>query len=923
VKARTNQRHAILQTRLYRPQLPGSLLARSRVVEMLDFAPQKVLSLIIAPAGFGKTTLVSSRLDEMLCPGDQLKPDCLPSAWLTIDESDNNFTLFLRHFIAAVRKIFPEALPESYKLIYNASEIDLELISLILTNEIAAISQRFVMVLDDFHRADCPQLLELLSRWTKHWPLPLHLVIISRTQPPLYLSGLKSQGKINDIRSRDLRFSPQEAADFICLTTQRDPGEKPLADLLNQIEGWAAGLKLASIALNQTTTAQDVESVMSLGRQDIISYLADEVFVHMTAPMQKFLMKISILDNFCVSLCLALVDEDDLDESVKYLLDNITGFDLFITALQGKSEDSEEWFHMHHLMRDLMQTKLVKSLSPEQVKTLHLRAVNWYAKSNLLEEALEHTLKSGSKKLLAEILSQKIIKTINIEDFLLIDYLMQTASSEMDTDNLQFLLFKAWQRLYQRDIDGIFNISRQAEKIIKSEKHDPMEHDSLRGQLAFFKGYLAFNSNNCLEAVKFCAKALESIPDSWSYMKGQAVFYQGLSRQSCENAQNAAAFLQQSYLDLDNKDSNYAIRHLFALALIYLQDGDLKVSKHYARLLLDKAKMNKLVHQEGYAFAILGYINYQWNMLDLAEQRNQELYKMRNFTATSLALHGYIGLALALQAQGRIEEALKIIDELIDRELNLFGQVTGWAQVTRLRLLTSQNRRKEAEQWADTYTRPFADAPLLPNLEDPQIFKATVLIARNDPKDLPVIMGILNQYMEIASKTNNNRCKAEALALSALAESRAGKNTAAQNFLIESLKIAARGKMIRLYLDLGSQMHRLLKQVAPVPEVAEFVQDILAAFAESNADPLITNQSAKGQPVINTDGLGLPFYENLSLRETEVLRLMAEAISLQEIANRLFISYATAKRHTVNIYSKLGVHSRWEAVSFARENGII
>lgn len=923
MKARTNQRHAILQTRLYRPQLPGSLLARARVVEMLDFTPQKVFSLIIAPAGFGKTTLVSSRLDEMLCPGDQLKPDCLPSAWLTMDESDNNFTLFLRHFIAAVRKIFPEALPESYKLIYNASEIDLELISLILTNEIAAISQRFVMVLDDFHRADCPQLLELLSRWTKHWPLPLHLVIISRTQPPLSLSGLKSQGKINDIRSRDLRFSPQEAADFICLTTQRDPGEKPLADLLNQIEGWAAGLKLASIALNQTTTAQDVESVMSLGRQDIISYLADEVFAHMTAPMQQFLMKISILDNFCVSLSLALVDEEDLDESVTYLLDNITGFDLFITALQGKSEDSEEWFHMHHLMRDLMQTKLVKSLSPEQVKTLHLRAVNWYAKSNLLEKALEHTLKSGNSKVLAEILDQMVVKTLDSEDFLYMDHLMQIVTKEMDTDNLRLMLYRAWQKLYLRDVEGIKNIIRQAEAIIKSMKEDLAEQDYTYKQFAFFKGYLAFYANSCKEAVKLCTEALETKSSSWSYMMGQAVFYLGLSMQSCENAQKAADLLQKSYSELENKDNNYAIRHLFALALIYLQDGDLKASESYARLLLTKSRAHKLMHQEGYALAILGYINYQLNRLDLAEQMNQELYELRNFTSTALALHGYIGLAFALQAQGRIEEALKIIEELIDRELELFGQITGWAQVTRLRLLTSQNRRKEAEQWADTYTRPFADAPLFPNLEDPQIFKATVLIARNDPKDLPVIMGILRQYMEIASKTNNNRCKAEALALSALAESRAGKNTAAQNFLIKSLKIAARGKMIRLYLDLGSQMHGLLKKVAPVAEIAEFVQEILAAFAEINAGPLIIHQTLKGQPGINTDGLELPFYENLSLRETEVLHLMAEAISLQEIANRLFISYATAKRHTVNIYSKLGVHSRWEAVSFARENGII
>jgi LuxR family maltose regulon positive regulatory protein len=296
---------------------------------------------------------------------------------------------------------------------------------------------------------------------------------------------------------------------------------------------------------------------------------------------------------------------------------------------------------------------------------------------------------------------------------------------------------------------------------------------------------------------------------------------------------------------------------------------------------------------------------------------------MQKYITTTLSRHGYIGLARTLRALRRSNEALNVIDELIDLELEQLGQVTGWAQATRLRLLTSQNQWKEAEQWADAYVKPFVDSPLLPNLEDPNIFKAKVLITRNDQIDLPAIMEILGKYLEIASKTNNNRCKAEALALSALAESNAGNNTEARDLLIESLKIAARGNMIRLYLDLGSRMHELLKQVAPIEEIAPFVKDLLAAFVESNAGQPVTDHLVKDQPGNETGGLELPFYERLSLRETEVIRLMAESISLQDIADRLFITYSTAKRHTVNIYSKLGVHNRWEAVAFARKNGII
>jgi LuxR family maltose regulon positive regulatory protein len=611
--------------------------------------------------------------------------------------------------------------------------------------------------------------------------------------------------------------------------------------------------------------------------------------------------------------------EDDLDDVANSFLEDIPRSDFFITSLHNK----DDWYKMHHLMRSMLQKRLNKIFSPDEVKELHLRASYWYAERNQPLEALEHVIKSGSNKQLAEVLSQTIIKTLNSEDFMFMDHLMQMFTAEMFTANPQFLLYKAWQKLFLWDFEGIKKIIDSAEIIIESENSDSIDKIILSGQLDLFKGVLAYNSNNCKEAVRLLVRALEAIPAQWSYMRGQAVLFYGQSMQACEKAQKTEVFLQKSYQELDNKDSNHAIRHLFALAITLLQDGDFRTSERYARLLLDKARTNKLVQQEGFALAMIGFANYQWNRLDLSEQLHQELYNMRHYTKIVLSRHGYIGLARTLHALGRNNEALNVIDELIDLELEQLGQVSGWAQATRLRLLTSQNRWKEAEQWADRYTKPFADIPLLPNFEDPNILKAIVLIARNDPKDLPVITDILGKYLEIASKTNNNRCKAEALALSAMAESNAGNNSEARDLLIESLKIAVRGNMIRLYLDLGSQMEELLKRVAPVEKIALFANDLLAAFAESNAGQLMTYHLAKDQPELDKHDLELPLYERLSFREAEVMRLMAETISLQDIADRLFITYSTAKRHTVNIYSKLGVHNRWEAVAFAKKNGII
>jgi len=923
MKAKTfsSQGFGVLQTRLHRPQLSDTLLSRPGLLKLLDFSPPKALTLVIAPAGFGKTTLVSTRLDEMQCSDKEFKPDCLPSAWLAIDENDHKYFFFLRHFVAALRKIFPEVLPETYKLVYSASEIDPESASLILTNEIAAISQRFVMVLDDFHRSSCPQLLNLLAGWTKHWPLPMHLVIISRTQPSLPLAGLKSHGRINDIRSRDLRFSPQEAEKYISLTTTSDPGEKPITDLLNHIEGWAAGLKLVSIALNKTSLDQDVESVLELGKQDMISYLADEVFSQMTTAMQDLLMKISILDTFSISLCLAMVDENKPDDEIASCIENITHSELFISVLH----DKDGWYKMHHLMRGMLQTRLKNMFNPEEIKELHLNASKWYREQNLLTEALGHALKANSSEILERILEQALVIALNKEDHLMMVHLWQFVSEEMIINNPQLLFYKAWLNFYAWDVDGIKDIIGRVEKTIKNEISVSKNNQSyFFGQLAFFKGYLAYRASNFREAVKFNKKALSDFPDEWIYARGISIFYLGLSMRFSEGTQKATTFLHQSYQELDNKDDTFALNHLFALGFIFLQDGDLKTSEQYSRLLLDKSRKNKSLRKEGYALLQLGYINFLWNRLDLAEYWYQEAYKLFSLVTSVQAKMGCFGLTLALQAQGRFEEALAVNQVLSEIELEQTGQISDLTQVNRLQILISQNQWKEAEQWADSYTKPFADKLLIPNFEDPLIFRAKVFIVRNDRKDLPVIMEILKQYNEIATKTNNIRCKAEALALLALAESNAGNKTAARDLLIESLKIAARGGMIRLFLDLGSQMEELLNKVSPPAEITEFVQELLKAFADSNSGKLVADQTVKGhQPGIYSGELEQPLYENLSLRETEVLRLMAEAISMQDIADRLFISYATAKRHTVNIYSKLGVHGRWEAVAFARKNEII
>jgi LuxR family maltose regulon positive regulatory protein len=227
-------------------------------------------------------------------------------------------------------------------------------IPMIITNEIADLSKHFILVLDDFHRANSPDINELLSGWIRHWPSPMHLVIISRTQPPLPLAGLKSREQLSEVRSRDLRFSPQEAADYISMMTKKDPHEKNLSALLDYFEGWVAGLKLLSLALNNAGADQTYKALLNKGETDITGYLADEVFSQMADPLQRLLMKISILESYNPSLCQSLLDSDEYDLTVKHFLSNLNSSELFITALDSEGE----WYRFHQLLRDMLNDSI-------------------------------------------------------------------------------------------------------------------------------------------------------------------------------------------------------------------------------------------------------------------------------------------------------------------------------------------------------------------------------------------------------------------------------------------------------------------------------------------------------------------------------------------------------------------------------------
>ena len=380
----------LLQTKLHRPRLPNDLVTRSRLIDLLNQDRGRQLFLVCAPAGFGKTTLVSNWLKHMAAD-QSAAGTAIPAAWLSLDENDSDLTIFLQYLTAALRTIFNGACEEILALIQARQPPPQSVLYATLSNELEKLPGEAILVLDDYHTIQGTEVHNLLAELARHWPRPLHLVLISRTSPPLPLASLRAKGMISEIRTRDLRFTPDETATYLSQSQLPQQSQNALPLLEERFEGWPAGLHLAALSLRSADSQESVLAALSSENANVTGYLVDEVLTHQFPAIQSFLLKTSILDRFCASLCEAVIGETDPAWNARVCLDWIESSDLFLISL----DNQRVWYRYHHLFQELLQQRLAAELTPDQVNSLHLRASAWFEAQGLLDEALQHALAAG------------------------------------------------------------------------------------------------------------------------------------------------------------------------------------------------------------------------------------------------------------------------------------------------------------------------------------------------------------------------------------------------------------------------------------------------------------------------------------------------------------------------------------------------
>ena len=880
----------LLTTKLYLPPLRPTLTPRFRLVQQLEETlPHTPLTLIAAPAGFGKTTLLS----------EWLSASHHNAAWVSLDDGDNDPTRFFAYCIAALQTIIPELGEGVLAGLQSTPLPPIPILITSLLNEIAAEDESVILVLDDFHSIASETIHEAVLFLVEYAPPNLHLVLTTRTDPPLPLARLRARGQLLEIRAGDLRFTPAEIRAFFEAGTAHQLGADAVALLNEKTEGWAAGLQLTALSLRGRTDIETFLRDFRGSNRYILNYLVDEVLVAQPETVQHFLLQTAVLHRLCAPLCDVLTGQTNSHEMLNHLVET----NLFIIPL----DDIDEWYRYHHLFADVLRHRLQQQ-APESVSELHQRASRWFEQQGSTEDAIHHALAaenmSRAASLLASI-SRDLLKYGNIAT---LQARLDVLPEEIINTIPDLSIAYSWLNAMRGRGQFVRQYAATAERALESAPST--EQARLRGELAALHVQIAMNEGDLLRTIELGEQALITIDQGDPNMRGivalnlgSAYRLTGRMTEAETTYQEALRLAQQSASLLQTV---YALHNLAALYEI-CADLD-RAFDHYQQITqLVEANAGAL-HTAGLGDLGMGKVLRERNLLDEAESYlRKALQSGRRHRMDGVIVDSCITLALVSMgrrdwqtAQAYLNEAQKVVQH--------------WQQSnTLLRLRTFEARfallrsdLQAAQRWLNEAGVSVDDQPT-DNDSAEQIMLARLLLAQNQyPQALAYLEGLLHQ----AEADGRTAKVIETLNLQALAHDALGEADRAHTALNRALRLAQPGGFVRVFLDEDERLIALLRQTASsTGESATFARMILI----SSQQPLSAPGKSSASDLVET----------LTERELEVLQLIASGLTNQEIADRLVLAKSTVKKHIENIFGKLFVNSRTHAVNRAQELGLI
>jgi LuxR family maltose regulon positive regulatory protein len=882
----------LLQTKLYIPPLRPNRVPRQRLIERFNQGLHlgHKLTLISAPAGFGKTTLAS----EWVAACER------PAAWLSLDEGDSDPTRFLTYLIAALQTLAPAIGEGILSALQSPQPPSMESILTPLLNDINHVAGNFILVLDDYHVVEAESVNKALAFLLEHLPPHMHLVIASREDPNLPLARLRARGQLSELRVKDLRFTTAEAAEFLNHVMGLNLSKEEIGSLDTRTEGWIAGLQLAAISMQGHKDAAGFITSFSGSHHFVLDYLIEEVLQQQSASVQSFLLRTSILDRLCGPLCDAVLRDPAVSgqETLEYLQQA----NLFLIPL----DNERRWYRYHHLFADLLRQRMQQGIaSPAgnewgSATELHRRASIWYEENGLEIEAFQHAAAANDVERAARLIEAEGMPLYYRGAAApVLNWLASLPTTVLDARPALWVMY-AWVLWITHQNSRVEEKLQAAEAAIQGVEPNEKNHN-LIGQIAALWAMLAANEYQAETIITQSRRALNYLhPDNLSVRTavtrtlGYAYHIQG-DRAAAGRAYSEA-------ISMSEASGNIFINILATTGLGIIQETENQLYTavgSYRRVLHLVGDPPQPVACE--AFFGLARIFYEWNDMDAAQEHGQQgVHLARQIESIDSFAAGELFLARLKISQGDLAGAAALLAEASNsvRRHNFLFQIPEVATV-RLLLLLRQGNLTAAAHLAEKHDLPLS--------------QARVHLAQGDTA---AALALLEPLRRQAEEKGWQDERLKVMVLQAVAHQAHGEQQMAARLLDEALALAEPGGFIRTFVDEGLPMAQLLSAAVAQGIMPDYTNKLLAAFADGTKEEGRTTPSPSA---IHPSSL----VEPLSKRELEVLQLIAQGLSNREISERLFVALSTVKGHNLRIFSKLEVQRRTEAVARARELGLL
>lgn len=950
----------LLATKLYIPPARDDAVSRPRLVEklMAGVARPGSLTLLSGPAGFGKTTLLSEFVARLR----------RPVGWLSLDEGDNDPVRFWSYLIAACQAVQPGVGASVQAVLQSPQSLPEGTIPTLLLNDIAHLDGELVLVLDDYHAIQNLAIHTGLLFLLEHQPVGLHLLVATRSDPPWPLARFRARNRLVEMRAQDLRFTKEEATLFLSQVMRIDLSAENIAALEAHTEGWVAGLQLAAIAMTSLATEPPVmktpPSIQENEALDefvkaftgshiyIAEYLLEEVLQRQPAEVQAFLLNTSILDRLCAPLCAAVLDigrkpEDEGYSSFVFrpaaeLLEEIRRANLFIVSLDAE----HRWFRYHQLFAELLQARLRQELPASAIAALHQRAAAWYEQAGMIPEAIEHALAAGDEVRGVQLIEQFALPMILQGYVGTVEGWLRAIPPKTFDRRPRVHMAYAWMNLLRGSLAQAAPSLSRLESLFSTPSPD-LQDPSLQGEWLAIQSQLLRVQGRPAESRDLAERALQILPETESSVRSLLRVNLASAYEQMLDYELAAETFQMIVQDARAAgDPVFETLGLSGHARMALVQGRLHLAFKLASEGIQRVESSGVQTPFSATFyGELSQIHYHWHQLD-----RFRFYSTHSIQASGKSgysdpeIYHHILLSKISQMEGDWDAAageMQQADDLAARVPPAMIRENIIAQRVRVELAFGRIPAARALLEGEGYT--FGDPPIFPDLAGADLPRPVSLLSNAalrvlfaqagvDPDRPGMARGVELAGPVLAGELQQRLIPSaiETLVIRSQMHARLGDGRESLADLTRALELAQPEGLISVFIEEGppiaEALRRLLKRGLSGPVRPDTVDDILAAFpaagpSQAERPDAVTDTVAVGDEAAARGTAAL--VEPLTRREQEVLALIAAGCSNRAIAEKLVITVSAVKKHTGNIYGKLNVNSRTQAVAFARQLGLL